>query len=122
MSLEVDTSVTYKPYTSMTKRAQPPHAGDLIRLIRQLAAADKISWSDHAFDERSHERGIELHDVIEVLRLGDIEGEIVPGKKAGEWRCLVVGKLRWTSREAGIATVVVRKDRLIVVTVEWMDP
>ncbi len=81
-----------------------------------------MSWSDHAFDERSVERGIELDDALEVFRLGDIDGKIVPGKKPGEWKCLVVGKLRWTPREAGVATVVVRRDRLIIVTVEWMDP
>jgi hypothetical protein len=53
---------------------------------------------------------------------GDIDGNVVPGRKSGEWKCLVVGKLDWTPREAGVATVVVRKDRLIIVTVEWMDP
>jgi hypothetical protein len=57
-----------------------------------------------------------------VLRRGDILGEITPGNRAGEWRCLVVGPLEWSSREAGVATVVVRRDRLIVITVEWMDP
>jgi hypothetical protein len=31
---------------------------------------------------------------------------------------LVVGPLEWSSREAVVVTVVVRRDRLIVVTVE----
>jgi hypothetical protein len=31
------------------------------------------------------------------------------------------GKLPWTSREAGVVTVVVRESRLMFVTVEWMD-
>jgi hypothetical protein len=38
------------------------------------------------------------------MALGDIEAPI------------------WTSREAGVVTVVVRECRLIFVTVEWMDP
>ena len=46
----------------------------------------------------------------------------MPGSKSGEWKCLVVGKLDWTPHEAGVAAVVVRNDRLIIVTVEWMDP
>jgi hypothetical protein len=108
----------------MAKRdpPKPPHPGDLIKLIRRLAEDGKISWSDHAFDERSPERGIEIADVLEVFRLGDIEGDITPGKSRGEWKCCVVGKLQWTSREAGVVTVVARKTKLIVVTVEWMDP
>ncbi len=32
----------------------------------------------------------------------------------------MVGKLPWTSREAGLVTVIVRESRLIFVTVEWM--
>lgn len=67
-------------------------------------------------------RGIELDDVMAVLRLGDIEGPINAGKGPDEWRCLVRGRLDWTAREAGVATVVVRRDRLIIITVEWMDP
>ena len=45
-----------------------------------------------------------------------------PGRNATEWRCLVVGRLDWTPREAGVATIIVRKDHLMIITVEWMDP
>lgn len=103
------------------KQPKPPHPGDLIKTIRDLAALGKISFSVHAFDERMGERGIEQGDVLNILRLGDIENAIVPGKRDGEWRCLVRGRLAWAGRDAGIATVVVRKDRLIIVTTEWMD-
>jgi hypothetical protein len=103
-------------------RPKPPHPGDLIRTIRSLAARGKVSFTDHALEERMPERGIGLGDVRQVLLRGDIEGRIAPGRKAGEWRCLVVGRLDWTPREAGVATVVVRHDRLVVLTVEWMDP
>ena len=101
---------------------QPPHPGTLIKLIRQLARDGKISWSKHARDERMNERNLDIFDALEVIRIGDIDGAIVPGKKSGEWRCVVVGRLRWTAREAGVVTVVIRDERIIVATVEWMDP
>ena len=103
-------------------RPKPPHPGDLIKTIRLLAAQGKLTYTAHAAEERMQERGIGFDDVLEVLGRGDISGNIMPGKKPGEWKCLVVAPLEWTPREAGVATVVVRKDRLIIITVEWMDP
>jgi len=84
-----------------------------------LASQDKVSFTGHALNERMGERGIRPKDVRQILMRGDIDGD---GRKSGEWKRLVVGKLDWTPREAGVATVVVRKDRLIIVTVEWTDP
>jgi hypothetical protein len=89
--------------------------------IRRLAASGAYSFSQHAFDGRMVERGFDLDDVLKIMALGDIDGPIVAGRRDGEWRCTVVGKLAWTSREAGVVTVVVRESRLIFVTVEWMD-
>ncbi len=90
----------------MTKREvpKPPRAAELIKLIRQLAADGKISFTEHAIEERARDRDIEIVDVLEVIRLGDIEGTIEPGKNPEEWKCLVVGKLHWTPREAGVVT------------------
>jgi len=105
-----------------TQRSRPPHPGDLIKTVRLLASQDKVSFTGHALNERMGERGIRPKDVRQILMRGDIDGDVVPGRKSGEWKCLVVGKLDWTPREAGVATVVVRKDRLLIVTVEWMDP
>ncbi len=101
---------------------KPPHPGDLMKRIRRLSAAGKIALSAHTLEQRMGERGIELSDVLEVFAKGEIEGSITPGKRANEWRCLVVGGLPWTSRDAGVVAVVVRDERLIVITVEWMDP
>jgi hypothetical protein len=101
--------------------AKPPHPGSLIATIRRLAAGGAYSFSQHAFDERMMERGFDIDDVLKIMALGDIDGAIVAGRRDGEWKCTVVGKLPWTSREAGVVTVVVRESRLIFVTVEWMD-
>ena len=84
--------------------------------IRRLAAAGAYSFSRHAFDERMVERGFDLDDVLNIMALGDIEGPIVAGRRDGEWKCTVVGKLPWTPREAGVVTVVVCESSLIFVT------
>jgi len=101
---------------------KPPHPGRLIAIIRRLAAAGAYKFSKHALDERLLDRGFDAEDVLKIMALGDIDGPIVAGDNEGEWRCCVVGKLPWTSREAGIVTVVVREKSLIFVTTEWIDP
>jgi hypothetical protein len=63
-----------------------------------------------------------LSGTLKIIAQGDIDGPIEAGKKNGEWRCRVVGNLPWTSREAGVIAVVVREERLIIVTVKWIDP
>jgi hypothetical protein len=101
---------------------KPPHPGRLIAIIRRLAADGAYKFSKHALDERTLDRGFDAEDVLKIMALGDIDGPIVAGDNEGEWRCCVVGKLPWTSREAGVVTVVVREKSLIFVTTEWIDP
>ncbi len=101
---------------------KPPHPGRLMALIRKLAAAGAYDFSGHAIDERMLERGFDADDVLKIMALGDIDGPIVEGRRAGEWKCRVVGSLPWTSREAGVVTVVVQEKRLIFVTTKWIDP
>jgi len=105
------------------KLQKPPHPGDLMMVIRSLAADGKISYSRHAL-ERLDERDNcgDIMDVTKLLRNGEIDGEIKPGARAGEWDCLVMGKFSLEGREAGVSTIVVRGERLIIKTVEWMDP
>ena len=67
------------------------------------------------------ERGIDTLDVLRVLRTGDIVGDIEAGKFEGEWKCKVVER-RKRAREIGVATIIIRQDRLFVKTVEWEDP
>jgi hypothetical protein len=106
----------------MPTEKRPPHPGELIAIIRRLAARGAYKFSAHAFDERMIERGFDLEDVLKIIEQGDIVGRIVPGKRDREWRCRVVGKLPWTSREAGVVTVVIQQQRLLFVTVKWMAP
>ena len=107
--------------TKQSNPSDPPHQSALIKIIRQLATTN-IWFSEHAFDERRGQRNISVDDALAVLRIGDISGKIVPGKNPGEWKCLVIGPVIWASREIGVATVIVRKNELIITTVEWMDP
>ena len=102
--------------------SKTPHPGNLIAIIRRLAARGDYSFSTHAIDERMDERGFDAEDVLKIMALGDIDGPIIAGKREGEWRCRVIGSVPWTSREAGVVTVVVREEKLIFVTVKWIDP
>lgn len=100
----------------------PPHPGDLIKVIRKLLARGAYSHSAHVIDERMAERGFDFDDILKIIELGDIDGKIVRGRRDGEWRCRVVGKLNWHPREAGVVTVVIREKKLLFVTVKWIDP
>jgi hypothetical protein len=98
-----------------------PHPGDLMKVIRRLANAGAVGFSYHAFAERSEERGIDMPDALTVLREGMIRDPIVAGRSPGEWKCKVVDKLEGSSRWIGVATVVIRNERLFILTVEWED-
>ena len=65
-------------------------------------------------------RGITRLDALRVLRVGDIVGEIEAGKSVGEWKCKIVER-RKRARDVGVATIVVRAQRLFIKTVEWED-
>jgi hypothetical protein len=109
-------------------KPKPPHPGALIGRIRALVKQGAFSWGTHVF-ERSAQRNIDIHDAtevlrlgeIEVLRLGEIEGPIEPGVNPGEWKCKVTAKPDKSSRRLGVAVVVVRDERLFLLTVEWED-
>lgn len=97
-----------------------PRINDLEQIIRTLAAGRMSpGFSEHALD-RMEERGITTLDVVRVLRLGGIKGEVEAGRSAGEWKCKVVAKVKG-SREIGVITIVVAQQRLFIKTVEWED-
>lgn len=97
-----------------------PRPGELVKTVQRLALdSGVVFFSEHALD-RMEEREITRLDALRVLRTGRIVGEITSGKKAGEWKCKVVAKLKG-NREAGIATITIQNKRLLVKTVEWED-
>lgn len=87
--------------------------------INDLACKGEITFSDHAL-ERMDERGISDLQVERALRTGEIRGDVEPGRRAGEWKCKIVEKMKGM-RELGVATVVIRNSRLFIKTVEWED-
>ena len=97
-----------------------PRVDDLTKQINELAFdTSKVSWSKHAQDQM-YERDISDADALKVLRRGDIEGDIVPGRSRGEWKCKMVARIKG-NRDVGVATVVVNGQRLFIKTVEWED-
>lgn len=98
-----------------------PHPGQLIATIRRLAAARLISYAYHAADERMPERDFDTDDIHEVFRIGDIVGPIDAGRNPGEWVCKVCAQPFGTRRWMGVVTVVIREQRLRIITTEWED-
>ncbi|MEM7621115.1 MAG: DUF4258 domain-containing protein [Pseudomonadota bacterium] len=102
---------------------QPPKPNQLIAVIRSIAAETKdIVLLNHA-EQRMYERNIDMHDILTVLKIGEIDGLIKSGQGDQEWKCKVTAppNLDETYREIGIVVVTVRTSRLLIVTVEWED-
>jgi len=97
-----------------------PRPESLLRIIRQLAGEDRISYLAHAL-QRMQQRGFDVFDVKQVLQHGYIAGPIRAGAKDGEWTVKLVDKLDQTSRKMGVVTIVVREERLLIKTTEWED-
>jgi hypothetical protein len=97
-----------------------PKAADLARQVHELAkATENIGWSKHV-REQMEARDISDHDVLKVLRTGSIEGDIVSGQAAGEWKCKMVARIKG-NRDVGVVTVVCDGKRLWLKTAEWED-
>jgi hypothetical protein len=92
-----------------------------MKVIRRLVEQQRITYTRHAFEVRMPKRGFDPGDVEKVLSRGSIEGKISAGRAVGEWQCLMVAKLELRGRDVGVA-VIVRPGRVIVKTVEWIDP
>lgn len=75
--------------------------------------------TDHAFD-RVEGREITEPDVIHILRTGHVEVEM-ERLSGNDWKVLVTKRMKGR-REAGVATIILREDKLLIVkTVEWVD-
>ena len=92
---------------------------EIVRRIHDLAEQGAVAWSDHAYDQMEV-RGITDVMALRALQRGEPKGEIVPGKKPGEWKAKVVERMKG-AREIGVVTILIRNSRLFVMTVEWED-
>jgi hypothetical protein len=88
--------------------------------IRQIAGdSDNIKWSLHAL-QRMEEREIFDIAVLRVLRAGTISGNPEETPREGEWKCKMVRRIRG-AREAGVVAILLRREFLLIKTVEWED-
>ena len=97
-----------------------PRQSSYIERVRVLAVQTaNIKWSYHA-QERMLERGIALRVAIQVIRTGQIKGELEPGQNEGEWKVKIVRTVEGR-REVGAVLLVIRNASILVKTVEWED-
>lgn len=93
---------------------------EIVKRVRDLASKGKIYWSDHAF-KRVDERDIDILVAKRILQRGDLKDDLVqPGRKEGEWKVIMIERLK-PNRDAGVVAVVVGTKRLRVITVKWID-
>jgi len=93
-----------------------------LRRIRALAAkSENVLFTDHALAQMEA-REIFDGDVLTIYRSASssIKGDVKKGKGNGEYHCKVVRRIRGT-REAGVVTIILPSDKLLVLTVEWED-
>lgn len=92
------------------------------KCISEIAQdTSRIKYTVHVA-KRMEERGFSVRDVERILLKGIIVDEPRLSEK-GEWSYLVryVG-LEGRNREAGCATIIVKNKKLVIKTVEWIDP
>lgn len=93
-----------------------------MRRIRALAKkSENVLYTEHAL-EQMEAREIFDGDVLVIYRsdAASIKGEVKKGKRNGEHHCKVVRRIRG-NREAGVVTIILPSDKLLVLTVEWED-
>lgn len=89
------------------------------RLIRERSKETKrVQIIGHP-EDRSETRDILLPDVFRILREGQVVDPPVKNEN-GDWEAVIRRRMRGT-RDAGVATIVLREDKLIVKTVMWID-
>lgn len=110
-----------KRLAEIEKRAEQRRFRDgIVARVRELAAASKILWSDHAF-ERVDLREINDLTAKRILERGDLKDDLIePGENEGEWKLTMVDRVK-PNRDAGVVAVVIQDKRLLVITVEWED-
>ena len=90
-------------------------------LINSLAKdAKNIKYTKHA-RERLGDRDFSIRDVEKVLCNGIIIEEPREGKK-GDWSYLIqYWGLERTARDVGCATIILKDNKLLVKTIEYID-
>ena len=89
------------------------------RLIKQISAdSDKILYTNHA-QERMEQRDISLQDVERVLQNGFCV-EMPKKNEKGEWKCKIVRHYKG-NRDIGVISIILKANKLLIVTVEWED-
>ena len=104
----------------MPSATPPPNPAQLMRIVRRLAATQSWDHTKHAL-ERMAQRGFDDRHIRSVLLLGEIAGPPEPAQRKGDWRIKVVGAMDRGNRKIGVMTVVMRAERLLIVTTEWED-
>lgn len=90
------------------------------RRVRELAKnTSNLVWTDH-IKERMEQRGIDSDAVLRILRDGDVEGEPIETNTPGDWKIKMARKMG-NGRVAGVVTVLVQNNRLVLKTAEWED-
>jgi hypothetical protein len=106
-----------QPRQKVIRIVRPESVRNLVRKLAQNTT--NIQWRRHAQD-RMVERDITDEMALEVLRQGDIKGEIEPGQQPDELKVKMVRHIKGR-REVGVVVVVVKSLSLRVITVEWED-
>lgn len=86
--------------------------------IRAISLDSGLVTLTHHALERMSQRGFTSRDVYRILQTGFVDDAPVEVGK-NDWKCKVVQKVG--SRHAGVVTIIVRDEELVVKTVEWED-
>lgn len=96
------------------------HREDVVARVRALADQGLVAFSDHSY-EQMDARSLNDLTALRVLQKGDPKGDVVPGKRPGEWKVKMVDRVKG-AREVGVVTVLLSNRQLLrVLTVEWED-
>ncbi len=93
-------------------------ADEAEKLIQERAAdSAKVVILGHP-EERCEERDINDVELYQILRGGVVTD--APRLEEGDWVAVISRRIRGT-RDAGVVTIILREDKLIVKTVMWVD-
>lgn len=98
-----------------------PRPEELVKAIRRMVKEGKYSFAMSDDDEKIAGGALNVVEGLSVLKFGEIDGPIVAGESAGEWKCQLITSLELRSSYVAAETVVVRQERVIVLSAKWID-